>query len=96
MQRYERAFARLAPEEKEVRIEMMSSWEMKGRQEGRQQGMEHVVLRLLRQRLGDLPAEVERRIDELTPEQIDALTDTLFDIHTVEQVDAWLARHNPQ
>lgn len=55
-----------------------------------------MILRLLRRRLGDLPAEVEHRIDGLTLEQIDALTDTLLDLQSVDQVLAWLSRNHPQ
>ena len=96
MRRYEREFGKLAPEEKEANMELISSWEQRGLQVGRHEGMEYVVLRLLRQRLGDLPAEIEQRIDALSPEQIDALTDTLFDIQSVDQVRAWLSRQNSQ
>ncbi|MCW3100626.1 MAG: hypothetical protein JWL77_6244 [Chthonomonadaceae bacterium] len=69
-------------------MELMSSWEKRG--------MEHVVLRLLRKRLGELPADVEQRIDKLTPDQIDALTDTLLDIQSVDQVSGWLSRFTSQ
>jgi len=86
--RYEREFAKLAPQEKEANMEMVSSWEKRG--------MEYVVLRLLRQRLGDLPAEIEQRIDALSPQQIDALTDTLFDIQSIDQVASWLSRQTSQ
>ncbi len=85
---YELEFAKLDPEEKEGNMELISSWEKRG--------MEYVVLRLLRQRLGDLPVEVEQRIDGLSPEQIGALTDTLFDIQSVDQVTAWLSRQSSQ
>jgi hypothetical protein len=88
MRRYERAFAGLTETERETTMEMVSSWELKG--------MERVVLRLLRQRLGDLPTEVEQRINGLAPEQLDALTDSLFDLQSVEQVKAWFARYNLQ
>jgi hypothetical protein len=92
MKRYERAFARLTPEEKEATMDMVSRWEEKVIQKG----MEHVVLRLLRRRVGDLPAEIERHIHGLTPDQIDALTDTLLDIQSVDQVAAWLTRQMSQ
>jgi hypothetical protein len=89
---YHREFAKLAVEEQEANMELMSSWEKRGMQAGRHEGMEHVVLRLLRNRLGELPIEIEQRIDRLTPEQIDALTDTLFEIHSVDQISVWLSR----
>ena len=81
---YNREFAKFTPDEKEAHMELMSSWEKRG--------MEHVVLRLLRNRLGELPADIEQRIDRLTPNQIDALTDILLDIQSVDQVTGWLSR----
>ena len=38
LKQYERAFARLAPEEQEARMELVSSWERKGIEQGRQEG----------------------------------------------------------
>jgi hypothetical protein len=92
LQRYEQALAGLAGPEKETTMEMVTSWHIKGRHEG----MEHVILRLLRNRFGDLPATVEQNITRLTPAQIDSLTDALFDLQAIEQVEAWLGRQTPQ
>jgi hypothetical protein len=88
MQQYEREFAKLTPAEKETTMELMTSWE--------KTGMERVVLRLLRRQIGEIPMDLEKRLEQLRPDQIDALTDALLDIHSIEQVETWLARHQPQ
>jgi hypothetical protein len=88
MRQYERVVAKLTPQEQESAMELISSY--------KKEGMERVVLRLLRRQVGELPAEIEKSIDQLQPEQIDALTDALLDMRSVEQVEDWLAEHTPQ
>jgi|SRR5579872_3735564 len=90
--RYERAFAKLAPEEKEATMELMTSWERKGMHEGK----EELLLRMLEHRFGELSAVVEQQLDRLTPKQMDDLGVALFDFTTPADLENWLARHSPQ
>jgi len=76
-------------------MELMTSWERKGLEQGRREGMEHVVLRLLRERLGEIPALLEQRIDGLSTDQLDALSDVLLKLKTRADLEKWLA-HNVQ
>src|SRR5579872_2067863 len=90
--RYEREFAKLAPEEKEATMELMTSWERKGMHEGK----EELLLRMLEHRFGELSAVVEQQLDRLTPKQMDDLGVALFDFTTPADLENWLARHSPQ
>ncbi|QEQ01179.1 Rpn family recombination-promoting nuclease/putative transposase [Thermosynechococcus sp. CL-1] len=60
------------------------------REEGLQQGEALVVLRLLRRRFGDLPAELEAAIRQLPSTQIETLAEALLDFATLEDLRGWL------
>ena len=83
MKKYEREFAALAPEERKNTTVMITSWEQKGidkgLQQGRREGMEHIVLRQLRRQVGSLSQSYEQRIDELSTDQLDVLSEALPD-----------------
>ena len=60
-----------------------------GRQEGRQQGIQGVLLRLLRQRFGDaVSAQVEQRIVNAPLEQVEAWTGRVLSAATLAEVIA--------
>ncbi|WP_460194490.1 Rpn family recombination-promoting nuclease/putative transposase [Thermosynechococcus sp. FA-CM-4201] len=65
-----------------------------GRQEGIKEGESLIVLQLLKRRFGDLPADIEQKIRNLSPERIAALADILLDIASLEAVNAWLQEHS--
>jgi predicted transposase YdaD len=108
MAQYERALAALEPAEKEATMEVLTYWEerglatgrqegrqegqQEGRQEGRQQGKEALVARLLRRRLGSLPAGMMARLEKLSPELLDDLGEALLDFTSMADLDSWLAR----
>lgn len=80
--------------EKEVVMEMTTSWQVKGRQEGRQEGrnaLARIVLKFLRRQVGPLSEEQSRRVDALSLSQLDRLGDALLDFGTSADLDAWLA-----
>ena len=74
-----------------------------GRQEGRQEGREEgrhgealaLVLRLLRRRLGTLPAGAEERIAALSVPRIEALGEALLDFARPADLLDWLDRTVP-
>ncbi len=88
MRLYEREFAKLTSNEKESTMEMITSWE--------KTGMERVVLRLLHRRFGQLPEALEKRIDGLSAEELENLTDTFLDMTTPAELETWLSRFNTQ
>ena len=70
--------------------EFATSWQLKGRQEGRQE----LLLKILKKRLGSLSSELEAMIAALSAEQFDALAESLFDITSEADLKRWLsAKH---
>ena len=94
MKQYEREFAKLAPEEQEARMELVSSWERKGiEQQGLHEGQERIIARLIGKRFGTVASEVTERLNTLSTDQLDALTDALLDFKSVADLEVWLSRH---
>ena len=69
-------------------MELMTSWERKGRQEGQ--------LDLVKQQLTDLLGRIsgprERAINSLEPDRLSALGRALLRFSTVKDLDHWLSR----
>ena len=63
-----------------------------GRTEGRQQEAAALVLRLLRRRLGSVPAELESRIRALPVADLEAVGEgeAVLDLHTLTELITWL------
>jgi hypothetical protein len=89
MRQYEREFAKLAPEEQEARMDLVSSWERKGIHEGK----EGLVIRQLNRRFGSVAPEVTERLDELPIDTLDELGVALLDFASVADLEAWLSQH---
>lgn len=64
-----------------------------GLQEGRQEGEQLLVLRLLFQRFGALPPGLEADIKSLSLDSLEELALGIFEFNTVKDVEAWLHRH---
>lgn len=60
---------------------------------GALQGKEQLVLRLIRRRLGDVPASLRERVGRLTSEQLDDLGEALLDVTGPGGLEQWLSRH---
>jgi hypothetical protein len=97
MRQYEREFEKLTPEEKEATMQLMSSWERKGREEGiaagRQEGKEELVVRLIQRRLGSVSKAVMEQLTQLSSEQLNELGEALLDFKTASEVESWLSRY---
>jgi len=91
--RFSRDFARLEESEKEATMELMTSWERKGLEQGLAAGTERIVLRLLRHRFGELPSPVLSQIDRLNVDQLGDLSEALLDFNSASDLDQWLAAH---
>jgi len=93
MRQYEREFAKLAPEEQEARMELISSWERKGIEQGLHEGQERTIVRLIGKRFGTVAPDVPKRVNTLSNDQLDALTDALLDFKSIAELEAWLSQH---
>jgi hypothetical protein len=91
--------AQLPGAAKEVVMELITSWERKGRaeglREGRAEGLREgqrlVVERMLTRRFGTLSPGVRERLATLTADELTALADALLDFTSLAEVEAWLA-----
>lgn len=80
----------------EGREEGLQEGLIRGRQEGRQEGREEVarslILRLLSRTLGELPNPLRERIDRLSLNELERLSEALLDFATLEDLRAWFDR----
>ncbi len=79
--------AQLPGTTKEVVMELLTSWERKGRAEG----LRLVVERQLARKFGDVPVALRERLAALPEERIVALAEALLDFTSLAEVEAWLA-----
>jgi hypothetical protein len=96
MKEYEREFMQLAPKEKDTAMEIVTSWERKGIEQGLLQGLNQgkgeLLSRQVRKRFGaDLSPEILSALTGLTSEQYDDLGEALLDFKTIEELKSWLA-----
>jgi predicted transposase/invertase (TIGR01784 family) len=70
-----------------------------GRQEGRQEGAEEearkVAMRLLELRFGKLSRTIQRQIERLVVEQLEALCEAQINFQTKHDLNRWLKQHAP-
>jgi DNA anti-recombination protein RmuC len=77
--------------EQEQIMQITTSWEEKGRVNGRVEGQSNTILRQLNRKLGNLSDEISTRIKSLEPNQLDSLTEDLLDFQTLEDLEGWLS-----
>ena len=65
-----------------------------GREEGRLEGEQHLVLRLLKRRLGSLSTAQQTCIRAVPADILGALADALLDFQTPTDLEAWLQKHS--
>ena len=61
-------------------------------EQARQAERKEMVRRVIARHIGEPPAEVAAKLDALTPNQVDRLSDALFDLHSYADVETWLGR----
>jgi hypothetical protein len=83
---YEREVARSTPEEQEEMMPLISSITRKGMHDGQEQ----MLLLQIDRKFGGADPDLIARIDELPTEQLEQLGVALFDLATVEELEAWL------
>jgi predicted transposase/invertase (TIGR01784 family) len=67
--------------------------ELKGELKGELRGELKIILRVLNQRLGNLPAVTQQRITNLDLPQLDALSQALLDFKSKVELNDWLKRN---
>ncbi len=100
LKQYEREFARMTPADKETMMELVTSWELRGRdagrQEGRQEGKEEFVARLIKRRFGKISSSIIEQLDHLFSDQLNDLGEAILDFKTNAELETWLTRtHTP-
>lgn len=83
-----------ALEKREMFFEDQRGAVIKGMQEGRQEGLIEgqigLILRQIARRTGEIPPEIQTRIQQLSAEQLDDLGEILLDFTSQEDLIAWL------
>ena len=82
-------------QQKALVMELMTSWERNGRQEGLEKGWQEgqlaLVKRLLQRRLGVLSPAAVKQVSALSTEQLEQLAEALLDFSRVADLQRWLA-----
>ncbi|MFN6529432.1 DUF2887 domain-containing protein [Nostoc sp. ChiSLP03a] len=60
------------------------------KEEGREEEARSLILRLLNRRVGEFPESLQRQIQGLSVEQLEALGDALLDFSTLADLEGWL------
>ncbi|MBP1466053.1 DUF4351 domain-containing protein, partial [Candidatus Chloroploca sp. M-50] len=76
----------------EAVVELITEWELKGREEGRQEERQALILRLLERKVGRLSEVTMREVLALTPEQLLTLSEALLEFATRSDLTAWLGQ----
>ncbi len=78
----------LASEEQEGIMEIVTSWKLEGIEEGELK----IILRLLTRRIGEIAAELQSQIRQLSLIQLEDLAEALLDFEAQTDLVAWLQR----
>ncbi|AUT00153.1 hypothetical protein CLI64_07035 [Nostoc sp. CENA543] len=81
--------------EQERSMSYITTGERIGYERGKQEGEQTLVLRQIQKRVGELPPEVQARIQTLTLEQLEALGEALLDFSAIADLFAWLDANQP-
>jgi hypothetical protein len=76
--------------EAEKMMEITTSWERKGRAEGKAEGQANILVRLLKKKFGNMPVEVEDKVRNLSIEKQQELAEAIFDLKSIDDVEAFL------
>ncbi len=63
------------------------------KEEGRQQGEQYLILRLLNRRIGQIDTSLIEQIKGLSIEQLENLGEALLDFSSVNDLELWLNQH---
>lgn len=65
---------------------------LEGKLEGKQEGEKILLLRLLSKRFGKLKPTLSKKIEQLSLEELEQLTDDFLSLNSVEDLTQWLAK----
>ena len=65
--------------------------ERRGERRGVQRGQQRVLQHQMSRRIGTVPENITASLDTLTPEQLDALSEALFDLRTFPEIETRIA-----
>lgn len=69
---------------------ILISEELRAIREARQEEARSLILRLLNQRVGKISDELQRQIQALSLEQVEALAEALLDFGVIADLQVWL------
>lgn len=87
---FQSEIAKLEPVRQEAVMEIVTSWQLQGREEGRQEGKLELVMRQLNRKIGLMAPDVEERIRNITVRQLENLAEALLDFTNSEDLVNWL------
>ncbi len=74
----------------EVFIQDQLASVIKGKEEGKKQGKleeaRAIFLRLLSKRFGEIPSEIRQKIQQLSLEKLEELTESIFDLDSIQKL----------
>jgi hypothetical protein len=91
-EQFNAAIKKLPREEKEAAMELMTSWEEKGLQQGLQREREF-ILRLLEQQVGTLSKRLQATLKRLPIEQLESLGEAAIHFNDPRDLTRWLRQH---
>jgi len=83
------------PEDKEL-IMRLAPFYQRDKQQARRDGEEHLILRQLNRRFGEIKSSLIEQIQLLSIEQLENLADALLDFSQVADLETWLKQQKPQ
>jgi Domain of unknown function (DUF4351) len=91
---------RIEPSQKEVVMEVVTSWMQKGIERGIEQGIERgiergersLILRQLNRRVGSFPRVIQAQVEALPLNQLESLGEALLDFTSLADLENWLAQ----
>ncbi len=83
------------PEDKEL-IMRLAPFYQRDKQQARRDGEEHLILRQLNRRFGEIKLSLIEQIQLLSIEQLENLADALLDFSQVADLETWLKQQKPQ
>lgn len=83
---FQTEIAKFEVAKQEVVMEIVTSWELKGRQKGKLE----IIMRLLNRKVGVVTPELEEQIRQLSTTQLEDLAEALLDFSNASDLVAWL------
>jgi predicted transposase YdaD len=72
-------------------MQIVTSWQEQGRQEGRQEQGSALVMRQLKRKFGKVSKSIEQTITTLSVDRLNDLGEALLDFNSEADLQAWLA-----